>query len=145
MQSRNIIPVTTEASPVRPPLSTPDALSTYVVTTASPVKAPTTVPTASTRNTLPMDGKFPSSSIMPTFPARPRAVASVPKKSLMKKAKMREIYSKRRAPKKSALKQTFLEEDKAPLVKILSGSDTQPIKTPMTVVRMIDSSSAPRI
>ena len=92
-----------------------------------------------------MDGKFPSSSIMPTFPARPRAVASVPKKSLMKKAKMREIYSKRRAPKKSALKQTFLEEDKAPLVKILSGSDTQPIKTPMTVVRMIDSSSAPRI
>lgn len=82
---------------------------------------------------------------MPIFPASPRAVASVPKKSLIKNAKIREMYSSRNAPKKSALKQTFPMEEIAPLVKMLSGRATQPMHTPMIVVRIMDSSSAPRI
>ena len=47
MQARNRSPVIIAESPVRPPASTPEALSIKVVTVEVPVKLPTTVPVAS--------------------------------------------------------------------------------------------------
>ena len=73
-------------SPVRPPSATPEALSTKVVVVEVPRTAPAAVPTASAMRAPLIFGSFPFSSSMPICCPSPRAVASVPKKSLTKKA-----------------------------------------------------------
>ena len=77
--------------------------------------------------------------------ANPRAVPRVEKKSLIKNASMKAMYSGRRAPSTSALKATLPRDESAPLVKMLSGNFTTPMIRPRTVVMMIPSKMAPRI
>ena len=84
---RKSTPVTNAVSPVRPPCSTPLALSTYEVTVDVPSTAPAVVPMASARRASLARGRRPSGSSMPARLVTPTRVPTVSKKSTKKKEK----------------------------------------------------------
>ena len=85
--SRNIIAVTTEERPVRPPAATPDEDSTKDVTVEVPRQAPATVPTASASRAPFTFGIFPFSSTRPACSVTPIRVPIVSNKSVNKNVK----------------------------------------------------------
>ena len=85
MQSRNMTAVVIAVSPVRPPASTPEALSMKVVTVEVPVKEPATVPIASESSASFICGMLPFSSTMLAREAVPTSVPMVSNISMMQK------------------------------------------------------------
>lgn len=69
--------VTSDVNPLRPPASTPEALSTKVLTVDVPSIAPTVVPTASAIKACCIRGNLPFSSSMPARDATPISVPTV--------------------------------------------------------------------
>ena len=80
-QSRNSTPVTTDASPVRPPSPIPEADSMNVVFDDALAAPPAAAATESTSRTRFMFGSLPSSSSRPASSPSPTAVPIVSKKS----------------------------------------------------------------
>ncbi len=91
MATRNNIPVTTLAKPVRAPTETPDALSIYVVTVDVPNTAPAIVPTESANRARLALGSLPLLSRKPAFSDTPTRVPIVSKRSTKRKAKTKPI------------------------------------------------------
>ena len=89
IHARNMIPVVSAVSPVRPPASTPDADSTNVVTVEVPVKEPATVPTASDKSACFIFGILPFLSNIPARLAVPTRVPMVSNISMIQKVMIR--------------------------------------------------------
>ena len=104
------------------------------------MQVPTTDPMASTRKILPIIGKFPFSSSMPSAAPAPGQVASVPKKSLTK-SQYKSNVLRSQSSQHICFKSNIAQGMQPPDVNMDEGTWTTPMGMPITVVTTMAISS----